>query len=107
VEISDTLIDLTNDGGVIKQILLEGTPNTKPPEGSEVLLHYTGKFTDGTVFDSSRERSPLRFQLGLEQVIKAWDICVATMNTGEKVKLTCKPEYAYGAEGWHASSNPS
>jgi len=69
-------------------------------ERLNLVVHYVGKFLDGTVFDSSRERGhPLKFQVGLEQVVKGWDKCVATMNIGEKVKLTCKPEYAYGVDG--------
>lgn len=35
----------------------------------------------------------------LGQVIKAWDIGVASMKRGEFCKLTCKPEYAYGENG--------
>lgn len=35
----------------------------------------------------------------LGQVIKAWDIGVATMKKGEICYLLCKPEYAYGSAG--------
>lgn len=35
----------------------------------------------------------------LGQVIKAWDIGVATMKRGEICHLLCRPEYAYGSAG--------
>jgi FK506-binding protein 4/5 len=63
-------------------------------------VHYTGRLTDGTVFDSSRDRKePFAFKLGTSQVIKAWDLGVATMKKGEKALLICKPEFAYGEAG--------
>jgi FK506-binding protein 4/5 len=63
-------------------------------------VHYTGRLEDGTVFDSSVDRGePFSFTLGHSQVIKGWDTAVATMKKGEKVELTLKPDYAYGADG--------
>uniref|UniRef100_A0A6B2LCP4 peptidylprolyl isomerase n=1 Tax=Arcella intermedia TaxID=1963864 RepID=A0A6B2LCP4_9EUKA len=74
----------------------EGTPNTIPVSASEVQLHYVGKLSNGTVFDSSRDRNqPLKFMLDCDQVIKGWDMCVSTMNVGEVVRLVCPPEYGY------------
>ena len=64
-------------------------------------MHYTGTLTDGKKFDSSRDRgSPFSFALGMGQVIKAWDEGLATMKVGERAKLTCSPDYAYGARGF-------
>ena len=71
-----------------------------PPQGSTVFVHYTGKFEDGNVFDSSIPRgSPFSFQLGVGRVIKGWDLGVASMTQGEKCLLVCPPEYAYGSSG--------
>ena len=51
-------------------------------------------------FDSSRTRgSPLKFALGSGQVIKGWDLGVATMRVGERAILKIAPEYAYGSSG--------
>ncbi|KAG8438482.1 hypothetical protein GDO86_004884 [Hymenochirus boettgeri] len=88
------------DGGVLKLIKKEGTGNEMPMIGDKVSVHYTGWLMDGTQFDSSRERKDkFTFDLGKGQVIKAWDIAVATMKVGEICQVTCKPEYAYGASG--------
>ncbi len=69
----------------------------KPGKGQNVSVHYTGTLTDGTVFDSSRERgTPFTFELGVGQVIRGWDEGVAQMSVGERAELTCSPDYAYG-----------
>lgn len=68
----------------------------KPPKGSKVTVHYTGKLTNGKVFDSSLKRGPFTFTLGVGQVIKGWDEGVAQMSIGEKAIITCPPNYGYG-----------
>merc|ERR1712071_669825 len=72
-----------------------------PPAGSMVKVHYVGTLTDGSKFDSSRDRGkPFEFKIGAGRVIKAWDEGVAKMKLGEKSRLTCTPDYAYGARGY-------
>ncbi|XP_056636515.1 FK506-binding protein 59 [Diorhabda sublineata] len=93
-------ISPNKDSGVLKEVIQEGTGDEYPPPGCKVSVHYTGTLTDGTKFDSSRDRNePFTFDLGKGNVIKAWDIGVATMKKGERSILTCAPEYAYGANG--------
>ncbi|XP_059362855.1 peptidyl-prolyl cis-trans isomerase FKBP4-like [Carassius carassius] len=88
------------DGGVLKMVKKEGTGTELPMTGDKVFVHYVGTLLDGTQFDSSRDRGEkFSFELGKGQVIKAWDIGVATMKIGEICQLICKPEYAYGAAG--------
>ncbi|KAK3549007.1 hypothetical protein QTP70_025087 [Hemibagrus guttatus] len=88
------------DGGVLKLVKKEGTGTELPMTGDKVFVHYVGTLLDGTQFDSSRDRGEkFSFELGKGQVIKAWDIGVATMRTGEICQLICKPEYAYGSAG--------
>jgi len=95
-------IDLTEDkdGGVLKEIIIEGTGEEYPAVGDKVKVHYVGTLEDGSQFDSSRDRGEhFEFTLGQGQVIRAWDIGVASMKKGEKCILTCKSEYAYGKSG--------
>ncbi|KAF4318105.1 hypothetical protein BBO99_00001037 [Phytophthora kernoviae] len=92
-------VDLSGDGGVLKETYQEGTGEF-PPAGDEISAHYTGTLLDGTKFDSSRDRdSVFKFVLGKGNVIKAWDLAFASMKVGEKAMLTCKSEYAYGESG--------
>ncbi|XP_037623516.1 peptidyl-prolyl cis-trans isomerase FKBP4 isoform X2 [Sebastes umbrosus] len=88
------------DGGVLKLVKREGTGTELPMTGDKVFVHYVGTLLDGSHFDSSRDRGEkFSFELGKGQVIKAWDIGVATMKAGELCQLICKPEYAYGSAG--------
>ena len=71
-----------------------------PKKGQTVSVHYTGTLQNGKKFDSSRDRgSPLDFKLGQGQVIKGWDEGVAQLSKGERAKLICSPDYAYGSQG--------
>jgi len=69
--------------------------------GQNVSVHYVGTLTDGSKFDSSRDRgSPFKFTLGAGMVIKGWDQGVAGMKIGGLRKLTIPPELGYGARGF-------
>lgn len=93
-------ISPAKDGGVMKEILKEGEGDETPKAGCKVHVHYTGTLLDGTKFDSSKDRNkPFCFNLGKGEVIKAWDIGVASMKKGEIAMLTCASEYAYGKRG--------
>ncbi len=65
--------------------------------GDTVSVHYTGTLDDGTIFDSSRERDPLSFELGKNEVISGFDEAVQGMEVGESVQVRLAPEEAYGA----------
>jgi FKBP-type peptidyl-prolyl cis-trans isomerase FkpA len=78
-----------------------------PQNGEAVTVHYTGWFTDGRKFDSSVDRNePFVFVLGAGQVIAGWDLGVARMKIGDKVKLTLPPELAYGRRGYPGAIPP-
>ncbi len=68
-----------------------------------LIIHTSitaGTLTSGKKFDSSRDRGrPFKFSIGKGQVIRGWDEGVARMSVGEKAKLTCSPDYAYGEKG--------
>lgn len=73
-------------------------PAAKP--GNRVTVHYTGWLTDGTKFDSSKDRNdPFMFTLGAGEVIQGWDQGVAGMMVGGKRKLTIPSDLAYGPRG--------
>ena len=79
--------------------LQEGTGATAA-KGDAVEVHYTGWLTDGTKFDSSKDRGrPFGFTLGAGQVIKGWDQGVAGMKVGGRRMLIIPSELAYGKTG--------
>jgi peptidylprolyl isomerase len=94
-----TEVLVEGDDGLKKEVFHEGA-GPLPATGHSIEAHYTGRLLDGTVFDSSRTRGkPFVFTLGRGEVIKAWDMCFATMKKGEKAFVTGGPSYAYGASG--------
>ena len=85
-----------NQAQVLKQDEVVGAGDLAV-NGSLVVVHYTGKFVDGRVFDSSVSRGePFQFILGAGQVIKGWDDGVEGMRVGGKRLLQIPPELGYG-----------
>jgi peptidylprolyl isomerase len=71
-----------------------------PEQGKTIKVHYTGWLTDGTKFDSSVDRGePIAIRFDSGQVIKGWDIGLASMRVGGKRRLIIPPELGYGAHG--------
>jgi FKBP-type peptidyl-prolyl cis-trans isomerase 2 len=64
--------------------------------GDKINVHYTGRLTDGTLFDSSEGREPLEFQVGSGMVIKGFDEGVTGMSIGEKKTVHIPVAEAYG-----------
>ncbi|WP_210252077.1 FKBP-type peptidyl-prolyl cis-trans isomerase [Rhodoplanes serenus] len=84
--------------GLASQDIKVGT-GPEARTGQRLRVHYTGKLTNGTTFDSSVGRAPFTFTLGGGQVIKGWDQGVAGMRVGGKRRLVIPPELGYGARG--------
>ncbi len=68
----------------------------KAKKGDTVKVHYTGTLEDGTVFDSSENKDPLKFELGGGQLIPGFDAAIDGMSAGESCKISIKSEEAYG-----------
>jgi len=64
--------------------------------GDKVRVHYTGKFEDGEVFDSSIGIEPLEFEVGAGDVIDGFDEAVVGMAVGESKTVTITPDKGYG-----------
>ncbi|MEO6420071.1 MAG: FKBP-type peptidyl-prolyl cis-trans isomerase [Polyangiaceae bacterium] len=74
---------------------------TEAVAGKNVTVHYVGTLTDGSKFDSSRDRGKgFSFRLGAGQVIKGWDQGVAGMKIGGLRKLTIPASLGYGDRGF-------
>lgn len=65
-------------------------------KGDTVRVHYHGKLTDGSTFDSSEGRDPLEFTVGSGQVIKGFDDALVDMKVGDKKTVNIPVEEAYG-----------
>ncbi|GAA5978851.1 hypothetical protein JCM5350_004845 [Sporobolomyces pararoseus] len=87
--------------GVSIETIKEGDNTNYPKAGDKVSIHYTGTLPDGSKFDSSVDRgTPFETAIGVGRVIKGWDEGVPQLSLGQKAKLTCTPDYAYGARGF-------
>lgn len=65
--------------------------------GDKVKVHYHGKLTDGSTFDTSEGRDPLEFTVGAGQVIKGFDEALVDMQPGDKKTVNIPVDEAYGA----------
>uniref|UniRef100_A0AAZ3QA29 peptidylprolyl isomerase n=1 Tax=Oncorhynchus tshawytscha TaxID=74940 RepID=A0AAZ3QA29_ONCTS len=101
--------------GVEIEIISPGDARTFPKKGQTCVVHYTGNewrteeplkeevtgmLQNGKKFDSSRDRNkPFKFKIGRQEVIKGWEEGIAQMSVGQRAKITCTPDMAYGVTG--------
>jgi FKBP-type peptidyl-prolyl cis-trans isomerase 2 len=64
--------------------------------GTVVNVNYTGKLTDGSVFDTSEGKGLLRFEVGTNQIIPGFENALIGKNVGDKVTVNIQPEEGYG-----------
>jgi len=87
-------------GSGLQIVEIEAGTGPEARSGQEVTVHYTGWLTNGTKFDSSRDRGdPFKFSLGRGQVIGGWDEGVAGMKVGGRRRLVIPPDLGYGSRG--------
>jgi FKBP-type peptidyl-prolyl cis-trans isomerase len=87
------------DSGLRYKIVKEGG-GAPAAKGSRVKVHYEGKLSDGTVFDSSFSRNePIEFNLGTGQVIPGWDEGISLLKVGDQAEIVLPPDLAYGDRG--------
>ncbi|HVF48022.1 MAG TPA: FKBP-type peptidyl-prolyl cis-trans isomerase [Pyrinomonadaceae bacterium] len=85
--------------GLTYLITQKGTGRT-PKVGETVVVHYTGTLTNGTKFDSSRDRGqPISFPLGQGKVIKGWDEGIAKLRIGDQAIFVIPSAIGYGPKG--------
>ena len=91
--------------GLQYEVIKQGN-GPKPDRTDRVVVHYTGKLIDGTVFDSSVERGePATF--GVTQVIPGWVEALQLMNAGSQWRLFIPSDLAYGPNGAGGAIGPN
>jgi FKBP-type peptidyl-prolyl cis-trans isomerase len=88
---------ITTESGLQYKILKDGT-GAQPNPTDTVMVHYTGTFIDGEVFDDSREGGE-PIELDLQQVIRGWKEALPMMKVGSRWQLVVPPKLAYGING--------
>lgn len=88
--------DISGDGAVLKRVIVAGSSDSPPTSHSVVCVNYEGMLLDGSVFDN---KNTFRFSLGSGEVIRAWDVAIATMHVGEIAMIRCHESVAYGDKG--------
>ena len=87
------------ESGLGYKMIKEGS-GVQATNGKTVSVHYTGKLTDGTKFDSSYDRNqPIEFVLGQGRVIKGWDEGISYLKVGGKATFIIPSNLAYGERG--------
>ncbi len=93
------MAEITTASGLVYEDTVVGE-GAEAKAGQQVSVHYTGWLTNGSKFDSSKDRNdPFEFSLGMRQVIAGWDEGVQGMKIGGTRKLTIPAQLGYGARG--------
>lgn len=91
-------VTIRRDKGWVK----EGV-KTFPKPGDTVQIHYTGRLTNGVVFDRSKDHTPKgepwEVEIGVGKVIRGWDEAIPQLSVGEEATLIITSDYAYGERG--------
>lgn len=92
--------DTVTTASGLQYILVAEGAGAQPYESQLVSVHYTGYLSDGTIFDSSKERGePIVFPVGTGRVIAGWDEGIMLLNKGAKARFIIPSDLGYGANG--------
>ena len=103
-DVNEAFVSLTEgmkktDSGLFYNISKKGL-GASPFKGSQVSVHYEGRLPDGKIFGSSYKRNePIKFPIGMGQVIKGWDEGIMLLNKGAIARFVIPSELAYGSRG--------
>ncbi|MDO5530632.1 FKBP-type peptidyl-prolyl cis-trans isomerase [Sutterella sp.] len=93
----------------LQELIIEDIVEGEGPAvkaGDNISVHYTGKFEDGTVFDSSIGGDPIQFPCGRGYVIPGWDQGLIGLKVGGKRRLSIPYRLAYGEAGYPGAIPP-
>ena len=96
---------LAEDDGVLKTVLRaapvagDGTAPARPKWGALAEILFTGRFSNGTVFDEAHATESWEFQLNANVVVDGMERGVKSMRPGEVARIRCEPRWAYGQPG--------
>ena len=90
--------DFEDLGAGIKMYVIERGNGVIPKTGSNVVINYEGRLTDGTVFDGSFDKPGL-MDFNLNQLIPGWQVALTAVESGSKIQVVIPPEMGYGARG--------
>ncbi len=93
------------ESGIRFIVINDGSGRKQAENGSSVTVHYTGSLLNGTVFDGSQDRGPLKVQIG--KVIEGWNQMLKDMKKGEKRLVIIPPELGYGQRGYSGVIPPN
>ena len=97
--------DLKATASGLRYKVLRAGSGASPAAGAQVSVHYTGRFLDDQVFDSSVQKGqPASFRIG--EVIPGWNEALLSMKKGEKRLLVIPPELGYGERGYPGAIPP-
>jgi len=96
---------ITTQSGLQYKIITSGT-GVSPVDGDQVVVHYTGKFIDGEIFDSSAKNGqPVTYPV--TGFMKGWTEALKMMKVGDKWNLYIPSELGYGPAGYQGFIPPN
>jgi len=101
-----TALKESQSTGGIQYVVLQSGDGAQPEAGQRVRVHYEGRLTDGTVFDSSYKRGePAVFPS--DRVIVGWQQALAAMQAGDVWEVAIPADLAYGSRGAGSAVPPN